>query len=177
MISCVVRKIASQIAVGKLFFLRNHRKKADYGESSSTTNKSGLLMGNSFSTTPHPRKKRHMKTSNQRGRTCERLFASTQKGHMKTSNLRHHLAVFIRPLKYTLSLPKKPELYKHVSYMLFTDQSSHSSGYLRSFFIEFCDQNGTDCGFPNEVNRSLNLRFHGSFFELACFQITLCISQ
>lgn len=176
MISCVVRRIASQIVVGRLFFLRNHRKKADYGESSSTTNKSGLLMGNSFSTTQHPPQKKTYETSNQRGRTCERLFASQKRTY---ENIKPEASpqCFHTSFQYAQFAFKKLSCISCILCLLFTNQSSHSSGYLRSFFVEFCNQNGTDCGFPNEVNRSLNLRFHGSFFELACFQITLCISQ
>lgn len=155
MISCVVRRIESKLAIKKLFFLRNHRKKTDYGEASSTTNKSGLLMGNSFSTTPHHRKKR----------TYENIKSEASPQCFHTS------------FQYAQFAFKKLSCISCILCLLFTDQSSHSSGYLRSFFVEFCDQNGTDCGFPNEVNRSLNLRFHGSFFELACFQITFCISQ
>lgn len=78
--------------------------------------------------------------------------------------------------KSKLSFVKKPAFFVNImSKTLFCDHGSHSAMNIGTIFVQFCDQDGLDCGVTDIVDCSFNLRKHITLTKLSLLHIFLCL--
>ena len=77
--------------------------------------------------------------------------------------------------KSKLSFVKKPALFVNIMLKtLFCDHGSHTAMDIRTVFVQFCDQNGSDRRVTDKVDGCLYLRKHIALTKLSLLHVFLC---